>query len=199
MRRPVFDRWAKGECRRLAGGDAFSLPRFAALAQSPTRSQLSASERKRLAAALHLYALAAGCEGRLLAHVWDKRLAGRYAQASKAIGARDVQRLALRGTPLLSLPVEYRNVLQAFHDAYHAPEIAAERKRELQAESRELQLRAGVSCSDIARATGIAATNVSGYLSSGKAEKVSLGSAEQINAYPKARLAETERDRGPNA
>lgn len=183
MRRPVFNRWIKQECSRIAMRDRFSLPQFAALAQSPHQSFSDNVSRKRLAAALHLHAIANGCLPRLHEHVWKKSLEEHYLRVENALGARDIQRLALRGTPLMSLPQEYRNVLQAFYEAYYAPELLAQQKRALHEKTRLLQLKGGITSTEIANACGVALPNVVAYLKNAAVEKVSLDSAQAILAY----------------
>ena len=183
MQRPAFDRWIRRECLSLAGTDAFSLPKLAALAQSPHKDASDRVSRKRLAAALHLYAMANGCEPRLASRIYDPKLQAEQQRVSAAIGARDPQRLALRNTPLLFLPTEYRELLSAYHAAYYTPERLAEEKRHLQQQSRQLQLQKAIPAAEIARAAGIAPTNATAYLTSAKIEKVTVETARQIQAY----------------
>ncbi len=187
MRRPVFNRWIKQECCRIAGRDRFSLPQFAALAQSSRKDSADTVSRKRLAAALHLHAIVNDCLRRLHEHVWKGSLAERYERIESAIGARDLQRLALRGTPLMSLPQEYRDILQSFYEAYYAPELLAQQKRELHEKSRLLQLQAGVTSTEIANACGIALPNAVAYLKNGAVEKVSLEAAQAVLEFLETR------------
>lgn len=183
MRRPTFERWVKRECCRIAHAETFSLPKLAALAQSPRKGPSDKVSRKRLAAALHLYAMSNGVTGRLHAHVYQETLKQKLSQVESHIGARDIQRLALRGTPMLSLPIEYREILKAFQDAYHAPELTAARKKDLQAQSRSLQLQLGLTPTEIAKAVGATPTNVTAYLTSAATEKLSLKTAQSIQTY----------------
>ena len=174
MKRPTFDRWIRRECCRIAQTDSFSLVKLTALAQTSHKGPKDTIPRKRLAAALHLYALANGCEQRLFNHVWDRKLMERYERAHKAIGSRDLQRLALRGTPMMSLPAEYQAIMQAFYENYYSPELTAEKKRVLHEEARELKLKTGTTQTEIAQATGIAVTNIVAFLKNGELNRVSL-------------------------
>ena len=183
MRRPVFNRWIKQECSRIAERDRFSLPQFVALAQSYRENPSDTVDRKRLTAALHLHAIANGCLPRLHEYVWKESLEEHYRRVENALGARDIQRLALRGTPLMSLPQEYRDVLQSFYEAYYAPELLAQQKRSLHEKARLLQLKSGTTSTEIANACGIALPNVVAYLKNAAVEKVSLDSAQAILSY----------------
>ena len=183
VRRPVFERWIRRECLRVAQTQSFSLVKLAALAQSMHRGPSDRVSRKRLAAALHLYAMSNGCERRLQAHIYDAALRHKQEQVAKHIGARDIQRLALRGTPMLTLPQEYRDIMQAFAEDYHAPELQAEEKRQLHQESRQLQLVKGITPTEIARAVGIAPTNAIAYLSHAAVEKITVETAREILDY----------------
>ena len=174
MKRPTFDRWIRRECCRIAQTDSFSLVKLIALAQTSHKGPRDTVARKRLAAALHLYALANECEQRLYNHVWDRKLMERYQQARKVIGSRDLQRLALRGTPMMSLPAEYQAIMSSFYENYYSPELTAEKKSALREEVLELKLKSGTTQTEIAQATGIAVTNVVAFLKNGELNRVSL-------------------------
>lgn len=183
MKRPTFERWIRRECCAIAQTDSFSLVKLAALAQSQRKGPGDTVSRRRLAAALQLYALSNGCSQRLNNHVWDKKLLEKYVRVERAIGARDIQRLALRGTPMLSLPSEYRTLMTAFYENYYSPEISAEKKRALREQARELQLKTGTTSTDIARATGIAVTNVVAFLKNGEVSRISIEGIEDMLAF----------------
>ena len=187
MRRPTFKRWIRRRCCALARVDKFSFMTLMALAQSPAKKR-DGIDRTSLAAALHLHALSNNCIPHLREYTFSDELREKQARVESALGARDIERLALRGTPLLTLPVEYREILQAFYDNYHLPEKVAQEKLALQEQARDMQVRYAVFSIDIANATGIAAPNVVAFLKHADVGRVTLDGAESIVNYLKTRV-----------
>ena len=190
MRRPTFKRWIRRQCCAIANTDEFSFVKLVALAQSSRKGAGDTISRRRLSAALHLYALSNDCLERLHERTWSKSLCEKQARVESALGARDIERLALRGTTLLTLPEEYRDVLQEYHESYYAPELLANRKLELQEQARKLQLQTGTYAIDISKATGIAAPNVVAFLKHADVARVTAEGAESMVNYLLTRLPE---------
>ena len=175
MRRPKFSRWIRVEILRIADMKRFSLRKLAA------RSQEKGNED--LAAALLLYAHENDCTERLMGFVYDDALREEYQKVERHLGSRDVERLALRGTPMMSLPVRYRDILEAYERAYYTPERIAAEKREIGERAREAALRAGTSPTELARMLGVDRANLSAFISRGETHRLNLDVARQLAEY----------------
>ena len=180
MRRPRFNRWIKSEAMRLAHTTSFNLRRLTALAQRQR------AESDELAAALLLYAHENGHLERLLSYVYDDELRAEYATVEQRLGNRSVERLALRGTPMMSLPQSYRTFLERFEAAYHTPERIADEKQQLWEQTRQAMLRSGLLAAELARALNLDAANLNAYLTRGETHRFTLETARSIATYVSA-------------
>ena len=175
MRRPRFGNWARSELLRETGLESFSLRKLAALAQ--------AEDTSHIAPMLLLYAHESGCIPRLLSFVYDPALHREFELIEHHLGKRSVERLALRGTPMMSLPEPYRAVLTSFEAAYHKPELVDQRKRALQQAAHDSMLRSGSSPAGVARHLGLDPGNTHAFLVKGETHRFSLETAEKIEIF----------------
>lgn len=178
MRRPRFGNWARAELLRETGLQSFSLRKLAALAQATDTSHIAPS--------LFLYAHETGCISRLMSFVYEPGLYDEYESIEHHLGKRSVERLALRGTPMMSLPESYRSVLTSFESAYHKPELIEKKKRELQQAAHRSMLRSGTSPAEVAKQLGLDAGNTHAFLVRGETQRFSLESAERIERFLRA-------------
>ena len=179
MRRPTFDRWIKRKAQSYSDYPRFSMRKLAALAQSDDPS----IDSSHLTAALFLFARENDCLEQLTSLGWSDEAHANYEKFNEAIGERDIERLALRGTPLMSVPEEYRDILSDFSEAWHAPENGAKEKRELWKKTHDLQIRIGISNAAVARAVKLDPGNANAYLSKGDIDRVTTAKAREILEY----------------
>ena len=175
MRRPRFQNWARSELLKAACSRSFSLRKMAALAQSRSDATFVAT--------LMLYAHEAGCLERLLALVYDPGLLDEFRSVEHHLGQRSVERLALRGTPMMALPQVYRTVFRAYEAAYHAPELQDQEKQALQQRSKLSMLKLGLSPSEIAHDLGLNYANAHAYLVRGDTHRFTLATARAIDDH----------------
>ena len=184
MRRPTFARWIRREALRLADARNFNLHALVAQAQRG-----DARDARMLAAALLLYAHENGCVDRLVSFVWDDDLRTEYEQTERKLGDRSAEKLALRGTPMMSLPQPYRDVLAAFDEAYHGPERMANEKELIWQKTHEAQLRLAMQPTAIARDLDLDPSNLAAYLKGGNCDRVTMQTAQRILAYLETKIA----------
>ena len=177
MRRPRFARWIREEVLAIAGTTSFNLRKLAAKAQRTSNSEL--------ACALMLHAHEKNQMNRLLSYVYDEELYQEFTAVEARLGPRSVERLALRGTPMMSLPEIYREMLDRYNDAYHAPERIAAEKQALWDDTRKLLLKSGESPAEVARALNLDAANLSAYLARGDTGRFTLETVRAIADYAK--------------
>ena len=177
MRRPRFNRWIKLEVLRLAHTTSFNLRRLAA------RAQRELAESDELAAALLLYAHENDQLERLLSYVYDESLRAEYIAVEQRLGKRSIERLALRGTPMMSLPVRYREFLDRYESAYHTPERVASEKQVLWEQSSQAMLRSEIIPSELARELHLDVANLNAYLMRGETQRFTLDTARTIAQY----------------
>ena len=175
MRRPRFKRWIRSEVLRLAGTNSFSLRKFAAKAQRERNPEFDS--------ALLLHAHESGQYNRLMSYLYDEELMAEYRAVEQRLGGRSVERLAFRGTPMMTLPDEYRAIMSRFVDAYHAPELIAEEKRTLWESTRRAVLMSGTSPAELARELGLDPANLSAYLARADVGRFTLATARTIAEY----------------
>ena len=173
MRRPVFERWVRREVMREAGTTSYNLRKLAARAQRPGSTE-------RFSALLLLSAYESGRFERLMGYIHNADLAAEYRDVATRLAQRPAEKLALRGTPMMSLPPVYRNIFAEFEDAFHEPEALAQRKRSYWEKSRSLQLRTGVTSVEVSKALELDPSNTSSYLKNGSVNRVSLNTAQLI-------------------
>ena len=178
MRRPKFSRWIHKEILRIVGVGRFNMRKFAAQAQNDVNGEL--------AAALLLYAHENDCLDTLLPLITDKHLLDVYTKVEKHLGDRSIERLALRGTPMMSLPPQYRDLMARFEEAYYTPERIAEEKRELHQKVLDAVQRSGASTAEIARELGIDRANLSAYLAKGETHRLSTEAIERLANFDAA-------------
>ena len=184
MRRPKFSRWIRGEVLALAGVQKFNLRKFAADVQRAGGGDSNGKDGNReLAAALMLYAHENNQVDKLMSYVYDEELAGEYDAVEQRLGMRSVERLALRGTPMMSLPEPYRELLARFAEAYHTPENITAEKQALWEQTHAALLVSGQTPSEIAQALDLDPANTSAYLSSGDTARFTLETIRQIAHY----------------
>ena len=174
MRRPRFYRWIRGRVLQLADTRAFNLRKLAARAQEGLSSDL--------AAALLLYAHENNCVERLMSFVYDDALRSEFESVERHLGDRSIEKLALRGTPMRSLPDEYRAFLDDYALAYHTPERIAAEKRSLLETVRATMLRTGVSPTELARTLGIDRGNLNAFLTRDEIGRITLEDAQRLVA-----------------
>lgn len=133
-----------------------------------------------LSYALYLYAHENDQFDRLMTFIYDEELAEEYRAVEQRFGSRSIERLALRGTPMMSLPEPYRAFLEAYDRAYHTPERIAAEKVTVWEATRDALLRSGVSPAEIARALEIDPGNLSAYLTHGETHRFTLATARAI-------------------
>ena len=175
MRRPTFPRWIRLQVLDLAETQSFNLRRFAAIVQKTHDAQF--------ASALLLHAHENGQFNRLMSYIYDEDTEREYRMVEQRLGGRSVERLALRGTPMMSLPKPYRDFMTSFAEAYYAPERIEEEKRALWEAARESMLVSGSSPAEIARALGLDSSNLSAYLANGDTGRFTLDTARAIAEY----------------
>jgi len=175
MRRPRFQNWARTELLRSTGLKTFSLRKLAALAQ--------ASESPDLATLLMLYAHESGSLERLMSLTYDSDLRKYFVSIEQRLGKRSVERLALRGTPMMTLPKACREAFKAYERAYHAPETIEAEKRELQRAAHEAMLRTGVSPAELARELSLDPGNMHAFLVRGETGRFRLETCEEITRH----------------
>lgn len=172
MRRPRFYRWIRLEVLRLAKTRSFNLRKLAAAAQRTGNADLAAS--------LLLYAHENGQLQRLFAYIYNDNLLAQYKQIEQRLGMRSIERLALRGTPLMSLPPLYRAFLERYNAAYHAPEAIASEKRALRQRTLRSMLETGTTPAELAHACGVDPNNLNAYLARGELHRFTLRTARLI-------------------
>jgi len=118
-----------------------------------------------------------------MSYIYDSDLDSEYTQVIHHIGKRSVERLAMRGTPLMTLPKAYRAVFKAYENAYYAPERIEEEKRSLQQSAKLAMLQSGESPADIARALNLNYENLHAYLVRGEIKRFTLDTARAIDAH----------------
>ena len=175
MRRPRFQSWARSELLKATGSRSFNLRKLAARAQAGSDESLTAT--------LLLYAYESNCLDRLMSYIYDADLKHEYSQVIQHIGKRSVERLALRGTPLMTLPAPYRAVFKAYEEAYYAPERIEEEKRSLQQSSNLAMLQSGGSPADIARDLNLNYENLHAYLVRGEIQRFTLDTIRTIDTH----------------
>ena len=172
MRRPRFARWIRSEAMRLAQADSFNLRKLCAAMQN--------GDDRGLSSAVMLYAHENGQFARMMSYVYDEDLAREFQRVEQHLGPRSVERLALRGIPMMSLPVEYREVFARYNDAYHAPELIAQEKHALWESTTRNVLASGITPTELARELHVDASNMSAYLSSGDTSRFTLQTIRDI-------------------
>lgn len=172
MRRPKFSRWIRLEVMRLTGVKRFNFRKFTTRVQE--------NNDVKLAAALLLYAHENDCIENLMECVYDENLRNEYNKVEKHLGDRSVERLALRGTPMMSLPEPYREIMAAYEEAYYTPERIAEEKRALHEKAQEAVLRSGISTTELAKELGVDRANLSAYLTNGETHRLSTEAVERL-------------------
>jgi hypothetical protein len=175
MRRPVLGRWAKKVAMEHAGASSFDLRALSAKAQR--------EHDEVLAAALLLFATESDRIDRLMSFVWDDDLRTEYENVLAKLSGRSAEKLALRGTPMMSMPPAYRKLMEDYAAAYQAPERIEEEKRRLWEQTRNLQIRKGISPMKVARALKLDPPNTSAYLKNGSVEKFTLDTVRDIYDY----------------
>ena len=175
MKRVRFHSWMRRQLLKLSNLERFSLRRMAALAQSDDYPEFRAG--------LLLYAHEADCVDRLMRLVYDEAVREEFLKVESRLGSREIERLALRGTPMMLLPVAYRGWFEGFADAYFAPEREEEEKGDLLDRSRTAMLKKGVSPAEIARALNLNKSNAYAYLSSGDTKRFTVETAREIAEY----------------
>lgn len=175
MRRPRFSRWIRSEVLRLAHTSSFNLRKLTAKAQRDNDEALRA--------ALFLHAYENGQLQRLISYVYDPDVADEYRSIAQHLGQRSLERLALRGTPMMSLPLVYREFLASFEASYHTPERVSAEKDSLRDDIVQAMLRTGTTPSEIAHALNLDASNLNGYLSRGESGRLTLESVRAILDY----------------
>lgn len=173
MRRPKFSRWIRLELLSMTNTKRFSLRKIAASAQKRNASP-------QLWAALVLYAHENECINKLRALAIDESFTEELRKVETHLGARSVERLALRDTPMMTLPQAYRDIMAAYNLAYHTPESIAEEKRELRERTRKAVLEAGMSPTELANSLGLDVSNMTAYLTRGETHRFSLETARRI-------------------
>lgn len=177
MRRPRFHRWIKKRVLEESRSKRFSLRKLAAFVQGEECRNDS------LAAALLLYAHENGCLERLMSFVYDDALRAEYKAVEGHLGQRPIERLALRDTPMYSLPDAYRGILEEYKRAYHAPERIASEKQTLREQAHDAVLRSGASPAELARALGLDRANLNAYLTRGEIHRLTLADAKRLAMY----------------
>lgn len=172
MRRPKFLNWARAELLRSTGLETFDLRKIAAVAQS--------EESPALATTLMLYAHEADCLDRLMSLTYDSELRKHFVSIEQRLGKRSVERLALRGTPMMTLPKACREVFAAYDRAFHSPELADAEKQELQVKAHEAMLRSGVSPTHVARELNLDPGNMHAFLIRGETKRFTLETTRRI-------------------
>ena len=180
MRRPCFKRWIRAEALRLSGCDSFNLRKLCALGQR--------AEYRQLGCALMLYAHENGQFARFMSYVYDEELAREYQRVEQHLGPRSVERLALRGIPMMTLPAEYRDFLSRYSDAYHTPELIAQEKHELWESTVHSMLVSGTTPSELAKQLSLDASNLSAYLARGDGGRFTLKTIRLIDEHARAGL-----------
>lgn len=175
MRRPRFNRWIRNEVLRIAGAESFNLRKLAAQAQREGNRELSC--------ALLFHAHENSQFERLMTFVYDEDLAREFISIEKHLGQRSIERLALRGIPMQTLPADYRALLTRYEDAYHAPEIIAQEKREIWERTKKRILETGISPAEISRSLELDQPNVSAYLAKGDIGRFTLETASAIEDF----------------
>ena len=175
MRRPTFNRWIRTRILSIAHTRSFSLRKLAARAQSENDATLLA--------ALMLYAHENDYVQKLLSYVYDEEARGELAAVEQRLGDRSIERLALRGTPMRSLPPVYCEFLIEFEQAYHTPERVDAEKRELLEQAREAMLRTGASPTELARQLDVDRANLNAFLVRGETHRVSLDVARRLAEF----------------
>ena len=196
MRRPKFSRWIRQEILEITKTKRFNLRLLASRAQTELEKERtrpakpdgaskgeSPSSPSLLAAALYLYAYENECLDRLAGLMYDKQVLAEYEKVGKHLGGRSVERLALRGTPMMSLPPQYRELMARFEEAYYTPERVADEKRELSERTREVVLRLGVSPTELSRALEIERANLSAFISHGETHRLNLQDARKLAEF----------------
>lgn len=175
MRRPRFRNWARSELLRRSGSSSFSLQKLASLAQSGAHEDISPL--------LALYAHEAECVDRLFTFVYDANLREEYLRIEHHLGKRSVERLALRGTPMMSLPLSYCSVLEAYEHAYHTPEHARAAKEAIRNRSWNVMLQLGITPAELARALDTDPANLHAFVVRGDVDRFTLEKAQELERY----------------
>jgi len=157
----------------MTGSKRFSLKRFAAAAQKRNASPA-------LRAAVILYAHENDCIPKLRELSLGNELLLEIQEIERHLGSRSVERLALRDTPMMSLPSAYRDLMARYNDAYHTPESVAREKRELRDRTRKAAIESGISPSELAKSLGLDVANMTAYLTRGETHRFSLETARRI-------------------
>lgn len=158
----------------MTGADSFSMRRFAALAQS---------RMPELSPYLVFYAAENGSLSKLLSYIWDEELLASMKYAARAMGQRDLQRVALLGRYRNQLEEPYALVMDGFVKAYGAIEQNADEKRAIWEKTHELVLRTGTPVSTIAKELNLNSGNIYAYMNHGDVSKMSKKNAEAILAF----------------
>lgn len=166
MRRPKFQNWARTELLRSTGLKTFNLRNLAAIAQ--------ASDSPDLATLLMLYAHESDSLEKLMDLTYDSELRKYYVSIEQRLGKRSVERLALRGTPMMTLPKACREAFKAYERAYHAPETIDAEKRQLQEAAHEAMLRKGISPAELAHDLSLDPGNMHAFLVRGETGRFRL-------------------------
>lgn len=174
MKQITFKTWALRELSTLGGG-SFNFGKLAARVQ--------VENDNRMKALLLFYSVDAERWDKLESLLWNESVRAEYRGLVGLLGGRDITRLALRSVPLQSLPDPYKRVLEEYVKAYSSTVLKAESKRELWQKTREVQLRRGISNSEIYHALDLNPGNVNAYLKHGAVEKVSLVNARRIAEF----------------
>lgn len=182
MRRPRFHRWIRLETLRIANVDTFSLRKLAWQAQH--------DHNEALAASLLLYAHENDQIERLFSFIHDDALRAEYKEVEGHLGHRSVERLALRGSPMMQLPQQYRVFLERYALAYHKPENQASEKEYLRRSSADFAQKQGLSSLEVARALDVDPGNMHAYLVRGDIGRFTLAFARVINKYLQERSSQ---------
>ena len=138
-----------------------------------------------LAPALLLYAHENECLDRLMSFIYDDALRTEFESIERHLGNRSIERLALRGTPMRSLPDAYRNLLEDYARAYYTPEFIAAEKREMLEQTKAAVLRSGASPTELARMLGVDRGNLNAYLTRNEIGRLTLEDAKRLAAFAK--------------
>ena len=175
MRRPRFRNWVRSELLRLSGFDSFNLQKLASLAQSEAREDI--------APLLVLYAHENGCIDKLFGFIYDSNLRNEYLQVEHHLGKRSIERLALRGTPMMSLSLSYRSVLESYERAYHAPERTRIEKESIRERSRIAMLKLGITPAELAHALDLDTANLHAFIVRGEVDRFTLQKARELETH----------------
>ena len=175
MRRPRFKSWARSRLLQISNQKSFNIRKLCALAQ--------AEESDCLTATLLLYAHEADCLDRLMSFIYEPDLRDELLAVEQRLGNRSIERLALRGTPMMSLPKAYRDVFEDYERAYRAPELNDLEKQKLQQSAYASLLRTGISPAEVAHDLGLDPGNMHAFLVRGETQRFTLDTSRRIERF----------------